>query len=213
MPATVIATLSISLDGYGAAPDQSLENPLGLNGTEVHEWFFPTRTFVAMSGRDEGTTGVDDGFAERMMTNLGAWILGRNMFDPNRGPWSNEWRGWWGKNPPYHVPVFVLTHHPRASLQMEGGTVFHFVTDGIQSAMEQARTAAGDRNVRVGGGVTTVREYLRAKLIDQLHVAVAPTLLGAGEHLFAGLDLRELGYQITEQVPGEGAMHYMIARS
>lgn len=210
----ITATLSISLDGYGAAPDQSLENPLGVNGTEVHEWFFPTRTFIAMSGRDEGTTGVDDAFAKRMMTNLGAWILGRNMFAPSRGPWLDDsWRGWWGKNPPYHVPVFVLTHHPRASLHMDGGTVFHFVTDGIDAALQQARAAAGGKDVRIGGGVSTVRQYLRARHIDELHVAVAPTLLGAGEHLFAGLDLRELGYKITERVPGERAMHYMIARS
>jgi dihydrofolate reductase len=214
MPSIATATLSISLDGYGAAPDQSLENPLGVNGMEVHEWFFPTRTFVAMSGRDAGTTGADDTFAANSMSNVGAYIMGRNMFGPVRGPWPDDsWCGWWGPNPPYHAPVFVLTHHPRASLHMEGGTVFHFVTDGIHKAMDRARAAAGDKNVGIGGGVATIRQYLQAKLIDEMRMTVAPTLLGKGEHLFAGLDLRALGYRVAERVSGEAAMHYVISRA
>ena len=184
---------SVSLDGYGAGPDQSLENPLGVGGKAVHEWVFPTRTFQAMFGQDGGTTGVDDDFAARGFENLGAWVMGRNMFGPVRGPWPDDsWKGWWGKSPPYHVPVFVLTHHPRAPLTMEGGTTFHFVTEGIEAALERAREAAGGKDVRIGGGVATVRQYLEARLIDELRLAIAPVLLGGGENLFAGLDLPAL---------------------
>ena len=177
------------------------------------EWFFATRAWRAMHGLDGGETGIDNGFAEQSMNGLGAWILGRNMFGPVRGPWPDErWQGWWGEEPPYHVPVFVLTHHARAPLAMKGGTVFHFVTDGIESALKQAREAAGDRNIRVGGGVATVREFLRARLIDELHLAVRPVLLGRGENLFAGLDLDALGYEGTKAVAGERATHMFLRR-
>src|SRR5437868_6668674 len=177
---------SVSLDGYGAGPDQSLENPLGVGGKAVHEWVFPTRTFQAMLGQDGGTTGVDDDFAKRGFENLGAWILGRNMFGPVRGEWPDEsWKGWWGDNPPYHCPVFVLTHHPRAAIEMQGGTVFHFITDGIREALRQARAAAGGQDVRVGGGPATIRQYLSDGLVDELHLAISPVLLGSGEPLFA----------------------------
>lgn len=208
-----VQSFSISLDGYSAGPDQSLDHPLGVRGPELMEWFFATRTWRAMHGMEGGETGVDDGFAERGMSGLGAWILGRNMFGPVRGPWSDDqWKGWWGEEPPYHVPVFVLTHHARAPLEMKGGTVFHFVTDGIESALEQARAAAGDRDIRVGGGVATVREYLRARLIDEVHLAVRPLLLGRGENLFAGLDLDALGYECTKSVAGERATHMFLRR-
>ncbi len=208
-----VQSFSISLDGYSAGPDQSLDHPLGVRGPELMEWFFNTRTWRAMHGMEGGETGVDDGFAERGMSGHGAWILGRNMFGPVRGPWpDDQWKGWWGEEPPYHVPVFVLTHHARAPLEMKGGTVFHFVTDGIESALEQARAAAGDRDIRVGGGVATVREYLRARLIDEVHLAVRPLLLGRGENLFAGLDLDALGYECTKSVAGERATHMFLRR-
>ena len=159
-----VRAFSVSLDGYGAGPDQSLENPLGVDGMKLHRWAFTTRTFRKMFGQDGGETDVDDEFAARGFANLGAWIMGRNMFGPIRGKWPDEsWKGWWGDKPPYHVPVFVLTHHARAPLVMEGGTTFHFVTDGIQSALAQARDAAGDKDVRVGGGVSTVRQYLSGR--------------------------------------------------
>lgn len=206
---------SISLDGYGAGPNQSEQNPLGEHGSELHQWFYPTRTFQAMIGNETGgKPGVDEDFASAGMDNLGAWILGRNMFGPVRGPWPDDsWRGWWGPSPPYHVPVFVLTHHARPDLAMEGGTTFHFVTGGIEEALDRARAAAAERDVRVGGGVETVRQYLRARLLDELHLAVAPVLLGSGESLLHGLDLRALGYRIARQVPGENATHVIIART
>jgi dihydrofolate reductase len=205
---------AISLDGYGAGPNQSQQDPLGKGGTELHEWFYPTRTFKSLFGDPSGgTTGVDDDFARKGTENLGAWILGRNMFAPTRGPWLDDaWRGWWGKNPPYHVPVFVLTHHARPPLEMEGGTTFHFVTGGIEQALEQAREAAGARDVRVGGGTQTIRQYLRAGLIDQMHLAISPVLLGSGEHLLRDLDLRVLGYQVTGHVAGEKATHVTFER-
>jgi dihydrofolate reductase len=214
MPHVRVHAFAMSLDGYGAGPDQSLDNPLGRGGTAMHKWFFPTRTFRrTLLGEDNGTTGVDDEFAVRGFENMGAWIMGRNMFTPERGPWRDmSWQGWWGKNPPYHVPVFVLTHHARPSLEMEGGTVFHFVTDGVDAALARARDAAGDRDVRIGGGVATVRQYLSAGLIDQMHVAVAPTLLGGGESLFAGLDLVGLGYAVTEHVPSEHTTHIVLEK-
>ncbi len=182
---------ALSLDGYGAGPAQSLEHPLGVGGTALHEWSFATRRFQAMFGGEGGSTGIDNDFVERGFDNMGAWILGRNMFGPVRGPWPDEsWRGWWGDNPPYHVPVFVLTHHARPSIEMDGGTTFHFVTDGIHAALARAREAAQGRDVRLGGGVATIREYLQAGLVDEMHLAIVPKLLGNGEALLAGLDLR-----------------------
>jgi len=208
-----VRSFSISLDGYGAGPDQSLDNPLGLRGPELFEWFFASRTWRAMQGLDGGETGIDDGIAAAGMSGLGAWILGRNMFGPVRGPWPDDsWKGWWGDEPPYHVPVFVLTHHARAPLAMKGGTVFHFVADGIESALAQARAVAGNRDIRLGGGVATVREYLRAGLIDDLHLAVRPLLLGRGENLFAGLDLNALGYDCEKSVAGERATHMYLRK-
>jgi dihydrofolate reductase len=204
---------ALSLDGYGAGPRQSRDNPLGVVGEALHKWLTQTRTFKSMFGGKEGTTGVDDDFARRGTENLGAWILGRNMFSPIRGAWPDEeWKGWWGKNPPYHVPVFVLTHHPRRSFEMEGGTTFHFVTEGIEEALRRAKEAAGSKDIRVGGGVETIRQYLRARLVDEMHFAITPVLLGSGEHLMSGLDLPGLGYRITEQVPSEGALHVVLER-
>jgi dihydrofolate reductase len=209
-----VHSFAISLDGYGAGPGQSLDNPLGVGGIGLHQWFFPTRTFQrTLFGRDEGTTGVDDDFAARGFDNLGAWILGRNMFGPVRGPWPDEtWRGWWGENPPYHVPVFVVTHHARPPLEMEGGTIFHFVTGGVEAALARAKEAAGTRDIRVGGGAGTVRQYLNARLIDEMHIVVSPVLLGGGEPLLAGMDLPALGYEVTEHVPSEKATHIVFGK-
>ncbi|HLO67013.1 MAG TPA: dihydrofolate reductase family protein [Holophaga sp.] len=205
---------TLSLDGFGAGPDQDLDHPLGIGGTDLHGWLLPTRTFQrALSGRDEGTTGIDDAFAARGFRNIGAWILGRNMFGPVRGPWGDsDWKGWWGEEPPYHVPVFVLTHHARAPLSMAGGTTFHFVTGGVREALDRAREAAGGRDVRIGGGPATIRQFLREGLIDELHLAVAPVLLGRGEPLFAGLDLRALGYACVASEPSEKATHVILRR-
>lgn len=203
----------LSIDGFGAGPDQCLRNPLGVGGENLHRWFFPTRVFQTMTGNADGTTGVDNDFAERGFNRVGAWILGRNMFAPSRGDWPDDhWKGWWGENPPYHAEVFVLTHHPHASIPMEGGTTFHFVTDGIHAALERARKAAGGLDVRLGGGTATVRQYLQAGLIDELHVAIAPVLLGRGESLFAGIDLLELGYKLSEHVTTPGATHVVMTR-
>ena len=208
-----VQSFGISLDGFGAGARQDLENPLGVRGPEIMEWFFPTRVFQQMYGDKEGETGVDNTMAERGFEGVGAWILGRNMFGPVRGPWpDDEWKGWWGDEPPYHVPVFVLTHHARPPLRMKGGTIFHFVTEGIHSALEQAKAAANGADVRLGGGVATVRQYLQAKLIDSMHLAVRPILLGEGEELWHGLDMRALGYEVTDLVPGERAMHLFIGR-
>jgi dihydrofolate reductase len=208
-----VQSFGISIDGYGAGPNQSLENPLGVQGAELMEWFFPTRVWQTMHGHTDGETGVDNGFAEQGMDGLGAWILGRNMFGPVRGPWPDEsWKGWWGDEPPYHTPVFVLTHHARAPLRMAGGTEFRFVTGGIQEALEQARAAAGARDIRLGGGVATIRQYLRAALIDELHLALRPVLLGSGEHLLSGIDLRALGYECSRWVAGERATHVFLRR-
>ena len=198
---------------FGAGSNQSLENPLGVRGPELMEWFFHSQFWNAMHGKDGGETGTDNAIAEHGFDNLGAWILGRNMFGPVRGPWPDDnWKGWWGEEPPYHVPVFVLTHHARKPLTMKGGTTFHFVTDGIESALAQARDAANGRDIRLGGGVATVREYLRARLIDELHLAVRPVLLGSGEPLFSGLDWRALGYECTKSVAGERATHVFLSR-
>jgi dihydrofolate reductase len=205
---------SISVDGFGAGPGQTREEPLGRGGEALHDWIVATRTFQRDVQRKEGgTTGVDDDFTKRALENLGAWILGRNMFGPVRGPWPDyAWTGWWGANPPYHVPVFVLTHHARPPLEMEGGTVFHFVTDGIEAALERARAAAQGKDVRIGGGAETIRQYLTAGLIDDMHLALSPVLLGRGEALFAGIDLPALGYQVREHVAGEAATHLVISR-
>jgi dihydrofolate reductase len=208
-----IHAFSISLDGYGAGSDQSLERPLGRGGEGLHRWFLPTRTFRRMNGKDDGTTGVDEDYAARGFDNIGAWILGRNMFGPVRGPWPDEsWRGWWGESPPYHGPVFVLTHHARQMLEMDGGTIFHFVTGGIEEALDRAREAAAGRDVRLGGGTATIRQYLRAGLVDEMHVAISPILLGQGEALFADLDLPALGYEVSEHVACDAATHVVIAR-
>jgi dihydrofolate reductase len=208
-----VAAFSLSLDGYGAGPDQSRENPLGVNGMNLHQWVFRTRTFKKMFGQEGGETGVDDEFAARSFANIGAWIMGRNMFGPIRGPWPDEsWKGWWGTNPPYHVPVFVLTHHARAPIPMEGGTTFHFVTDGIESALRQARDVAHGKDIRIGGGISTVRQYLRAGLIDELHLAMVPVLLGNGENLFAGLDLPALDYACADRVSTPHATHMNVTK-
>ncbi|HYQ16323.1 MAG TPA: dihydrofolate reductase family protein [Polyangiaceae bacterium] len=205
---------TISLDGYGAGPNQDLQNPLGEGGRDLHQWFVPTKTFRSMLGiGSDGTTGVDDDFARRGAENLGAWILGRNMFAPSRGPWLDDgWRGWWGDSPPYHVPVFVLTHHARPPLEMAGGTTFYFVNGGIEEALERAKQAAGERDVRIGGGADTIRQYLRAGLVDELHVAISPVVLGKGEHLLQGLDLRALGYRVAQHVPTAAATHLVLGR-
>jgi dihydrofolate reductase len=209
-----VNAFTISSDGFGAGPDQALDRPMGRGAERLHQWALPTRTFQRnVFGRDGGTTGVDNDFAARSFENLGAWIMGRNMFAPTRGPWTNdEWKGWWGENPPYHVAVFVLTHHPRPALEMEGGTVFHFVTDGIESALTRARAAARDKDIRIGGGAATVRQYLKAGLIDEIHLAIAPILLGRGEPLLEGLDLPALGYTVREHAATEAAMHVVIGR-
>jgi len=204
---------SVSIDGYGAGPDQSRDQPLGVGGHALHEWMFATRTARKLFGGEGGESGVDDDFVARGFRNVGAWILGRNMFGPVRGAWPDEsWRGWWGDDPPYHTPVFVLTHHPRQSLTMRGGTTFHFVTDGIESALRQAREAAAGKDVRLGGGASSIRQYLQARLIDELHVAISPVLLGSGEAPFGGIDLLKLGYRCTEHVPTARATHVVLAR-
>lgn len=204
---------SVSIDGFGAGPNQRLEHPLGIGGENLHRWFFPTRVFQQMVGGGEGAAGVDNDFAERGFAGIGAWILGRNMFAPSRGAWTDDqWRGWWGDNPPYHVPVFVLTHHARPPLAMAGGTTFHFVTGGIHDALTRAREAAGGLDVRVGGGVATVRQYLQAGLIDELHLAISPVVLGGGESLWAGLDLVQLGYKVTQHVTTSAVTHIILTR-
>jgi len=213
MSRLIVHTFSISIDGFGAGPGQDLQHPLGVGGPEAFDWFFHTRTFQRMQGIGEGESNADDAIAARGFEGMGAWILGRNMFGPIRGPWPDEtWKGWWGDEPPYHVPTFVLTHYPRAPLQMKGGTEFRFVTDGIESALAQAKAAAGDKDVRLGGGVATLRQYLQARLIDELHLAIAPVLLGAGEHLFSGINMRALGYECVKHMPGARAAAHVVLR-
>lgn len=213
MSRLLVRSFGVSLDGFGAGPHQDLQNPLGVRGMEIMEWLFPTNVFQSIHGKGPGETGRDNQMAELGFNNIGAWILGRNMFGPVRGPWPDDtWKGWWGDDPPYHVPTFVLTHHERASIPMKGGTEFRFVTDGIESALRQAKASADGKDVRLGGGVSVIRQYLRARLIDELHLAVRPVLLGAGENLFAGLDLRELGYECVEHVAGERAMHVILRK-
>jgi len=208
-----VAGFSLSLDGFGAGPDQSLNDPLGKRGKELHQWAFGTRTFRAMFGESGGSDGIDETYAARAMAGFGAFILGRNMFGPVRGQWPDDsWKGWWGDNPPYHTPVYVLTHHARAPLEMAGGTTFHFVTEGIVAALEQAKAAAGGLDVKIGGGVSTVRQYLEAGLIDELHFAMAPVTLGRGEAMFAGIDLPALGFKVTEHAASELATHLVLTR-
>jgi dihydrofolate reductase len=214
MPKLRVHAFTISVDGYGAGPDQSRANPLGVGAEDLHKWFVATRSFRQLFGREGGTTGVDDDFAARGLEDIGAYILGRNMFGPVRGPWPDgTWKGWWGDNPPYHCPVFVLTKHTRAPLEMDGGTTFHFVTDGIHAALERARDAAGERDIRLGGGVATIRQYLREGLVDEMHLAISPVLLGAGEHLLAGIDLPKLGYACVEHIATADAMHVVLKRA
>jgi len=208
-----VHNFTISLDGYGAGPRQTRDEPLGVGGESLHEWFIPTRAFQSINGKTGGTTGVDDDIAARFGVGVGAWIMGRNMFGPIRGAWTDKnWRGWWGKNPPYHAPVFVLTHHAREPIPMEGGTIFHFVTGGIREALDRAIEAAAGKDVEIGGGVSTIRQYLEAGLIDELHVAIAPRLLGSGEHLLHGLDLPALGYECVEHIPTAAATHVVLRK-
>jgi dihydrofolate reductase len=208
-----VHAFGVSVDGYGAGPRQSLENPMGVGGMALHEWVFPTRMFQKMIGKEGGATGVDDDFAEKGFENIGAWIIGRNMFGPVRGPWPDEsWKGWWGENPPYHCQVFVLTHHARAPIAMEGGTTFHFVTEGIHVALQRAKAAANGKDVRLGGGAATIREFLRAGLVDSVHLAVAPVVLGSGEPLFTNLDLPQLGYRCTEHISTPKATHVVLSK-
>jgi len=207
-----VAAFSISLDGYGAGPRQDLQNPLGVRGTELHTWFFHTEVFNKMTRHSGGKHGIDNDFALKSFENVGSWILGRNMFGPVRGPWPDEsWKGWWGDEPPYHVPVFVLTHHARAPLEMKGGTTFHFITDGTESALKQAKAAQG-KDVRIGGGVATIRQYLTAGQIDEMHLAVSPVPLGEGENLFAGINLHQLGFKVERSVAGERATHIILKK-
>ena len=208
-----VASFSVSVDGFGAGPNQSLENPLGVGGEELHQWFFPTKTFQQnVLGKSDGTTGVDNEFAENGFKNIGTWILGRNMFSPYRGLPNLNWKGWWGENPPYHVPVFILTNHKREPIEMEGGTTFHFVTDGINAALEKAFNSANGKDVRLGGVVNTIRQYLKAQLVDELHLAVSPVILGSGENLFRDLNLRSLGYKCVKNVSSDKAMHLIIKK-
>jgi len=213
MPKLRVHSFALSIDGYGAGPSQDLNNPLGVNGPELMEWFFHTRVWRSMHGQPGGETGVDNAMAEQGFAGIGAWILGRNMFGPVRGPWPDDnWKGWWGEEPPYHTPAFVLTHHARAPLVMAGGTTFHFVTQDMHKALELASAAARTRDVRLGGGVATIRQYLQARLIDELHLALRPVLLGSGEHLLRDIDLRALGYECVKHVAGERATHVFLRR-
>ncbi|MBY4589150.1 MULTISPECIES: dihydrofolate reductase family protein [Rhizobium] len=208
-----VAGFSLSVDGFGAGPEQSMQDPLGKRGAEMFQWFFHTSTFRAMQGKDDGSQGIDEDYAARGMANFGAFILGRNMFGPIRGDWPDEsWKGWWGPNPPYHAPTFILTHYPREPLVMEGGTTFHFITGGIEDALKKAKAAAGDKDVKIGGGVSTVRQYLQAGLIDELHFAISPVVLGKGEAMFAGIDLPAHGFRVAEHVATEHATHIVLAK-
>jgi dihydrofolate reductase len=208
-----VAAFSVSIDGFGAGPRQDIDNPLGVRGLELHSWFFRTDVFKKIHGQGGGDAGVDNDFAERAFESVGAWILGRNMFGPVRGPWEGDsWRGWWGENPPYHTPAFVLTHHARPALAMEGGTTFDFVTDGLEPALKKAKEAARGKDVRIGGGVSVIRQYLMAGQIDEMHLAVSPVLLGEGENLFSGIDLARLGFVASRVVAGENATHVLIEK-
>ena len=209
-----VAAFSVSLDGFGAGENQSKKDPLGVRGEELHTWIVTTKMFERMGGKEGGTTGVDNDIAEKAMDNIGAWIMGRNMFGPVRGPWpDNEWKGWWGEQPPYHVPVFVLTHHQREPLTMKGGTTFHFITGGIDAALREAKKAAGDKDIRIGGGASTIRQYLQADYIDEMQLTFSPVFLGSGEHLFSGMDLPGLGFNQIQHIMGEKAMHIILRKS
>lgn len=208
-----VAAFSISIDGFGAGPRQDLQNPLGVRGLELHGWHFRTEVFKKMHGESGGNTGIDNDFAVQSFENVGAWILGRNMFGPVRGPWKDDsWKGWWGDNPPYHTPVFVLTHHARSSLTMEGGTTFHFVTHGLEAALKRAKEEAKGKDVRIGGGVSVIRQYLMADKVDEMHLVVSPVLLGEGEHLFAGINFSRLGFTPFKTISGENATHFLIGK-
>ncbi len=209
-----VAAFSVSLDGFGAGPNQGRENPLGKGGEELHEWIFPTKMFQQMMGKEGGTERTDNDFAEKSLENIGAWIMGRNMFGPIRGAWpDDEWKGWWGEKPPYHVPVYVLTHHAREPVTMKGGTIFHFVTDGIESALEKAKKVANGKDIRIGGGASTIRQFLQAGYIDEMHLAFSPIFLGSGEHLFSGIDLPKLGFTESQKIYGENATHIILKKN
>jgi dihydrofolate reductase len=209
-----VAAFSVSLDGFGAGQDQRIENPLGVRGEELHTWIVTTKMFHRMTGKEGGTEGVDNDFAEKSMENIGAWIMGRNMFGPIRGPWpDNEWKGWWGEEPPYHVPVFVLTHHAREPLKMKGGTTFHFITGGIESALEEAKKVANGKDIRIGGGASTIRQFLQAGYINEMHLAFSPIFLGSGEHLFSGIDMSALGFNQVQKINGEKATHIIVTKN
>jgi dihydrofolate reductase len=213
VPQVIVSGFSLSIDGFGAGPEQTFNDPLGKRGRELHQWLFGTKMFRTMIGQEGGSDGVDQRYAARSMDGFGAFILGRNMFGPIRGQWpDDEWKGWWGSNPPYHAPTFILTHHARDPIVMEGGTVFHFVTDGIEAALQKAKAAAGGKNVKIGGGVSTVRQYLQTGLIDELHFAISPVVLGSGEAMFAGIDLPALGFKVTEHDATEHAMHVVLKK-
>ncbi len=209
-----VMSYTISLDGFGAGPEQSLEKPMGLGAENLHNWLRQTKRFAQMIGQEGGSEGVDNDFVEKGFENIGAWILGRNMFGPIRGDWPDgEWKGWWGPNPPYHVPVFVLTHYPREPLVMDGGTTFYFVTEGIEAALAEAKRAAGDKDIRIGGGADTIRQFLLAGHVDELHLAVSPLFLGSGTHLFARIDLPALGYGTVQRIEGEHATHILVKKA
>lgn len=208
-----VHNFAISLDGYGAGPNQSLDNPLGIGGEDLHNWVFETRKWGEMVGTEGGTEGIDNDFMAKGDHGIGATVMGRNMFGPIRGGWGDEeWSGWWGDNPPYHHPVFVLTHHSHPPIEMEGGTTFNFVTDGIEAALEHARVAADGKDIRLGGGAATIQQYLRAGLIDEMHVAIVPILLGGGERLFDNLD-GPVGYECVELVSSPTVVHARFARA
>lgn len=211
----VRSRMSISLDGYVAGPNQTADNPLGVGGERLHEWFFPTKAFREMHGQTGGETGIDDDLGRAAFSNVGAAIIGRNMFGPVRGDWGDgAWRGWWGENPPFHYPVFVLTHHPREPLVMQGGTTFYFVTDGIESALAQARKVAGGKDIFAGGGAQTIRQYLAAGLVDQLELQLIPILLGGGDRLFDGLGTDAVKLEPISTIQGKGVTHltYRVRR-
>jgi len=209
-----VAAFSVSLDGFGAGQDQRLEHPLGVRGEELHTWIVTTKMFHRMTGKEGGSEGVDNDFAEKSMENIGAWIMGRNMFGPIRGPWpDNEWKGWWGEEPPYHVPVFVLTQHAREPLKMKGGTTFHFITGGIESALEEAKKVAKGKDIRIGGGTSTIRQFLQAGYINEMHLAFSPIFLGSGEHLFSGIDMSALGFNQVQKINGEKATHIIVTKN
>ena len=208
-----VAGFSISLDGFGAGFEQNLENPIGLRGQELHSWIYNTRSFHKMTGKDNGTEGIDNSLLENSFENVGVWIMGRNMFGPVRGQWkNNDWKGWWGEEPPYHCPVFILTHHERKQLEMKGGTTFYFITDGIESAFEKAKNVSEGKDIRIGGGVSTIRQFLQAGYIDEIHLAISPVLLGEGEHLFSGINMHQLGFNKIQRIEGEGTSHFILAK-